>query len=62
MTLVEFAEKISPIPLTDWQKKFLSFYEQAEKEHKKIVCIMPRINGRKMIIDIIREYEKRMKN
>lgn len=58
MTLVEFAEKISPMPLTEWQKKFLTFYEQAKKEHKPIVLITPRINGRRMLMQIIEAYER----
>lgn len=39
MNLVEFAEKISPIPLTDYQKQFLAAYEQAQKEGKKLIVI-----------------------
>lgn len=58
MNLVEFAEKISPIPLTDWQKQFLSAYEQAQKEGKVIRCVLPRINGRRMLMQIIDEFEK----
>ena len=58
MTLVEFAEKISPMPLTEWQKKFFTFYEQAKKEHKPIVLITPRINGRRMLMQIIEAYER----
>ncbi len=58
MTLVEFAEKTSPIPLTDWQKKFLTFYEQAKKEYKTIVLVTPRISGRQMLIQIIDDFEK----
>lgn len=58
MNLVEFAEKISHIPLTDWQKQFLSAYEQAQKEGKVIRCVLPRINGRRMLMQIIDEFEK----
>jgi len=59
MTLVEFAEKTSPIPLSEWQKKFLTLYEQAKKENKQIVAVAaPRIGGRQMLKWIIREYEK----
>lgn len=57
MTLVEYAEKTSPIPLSEWQKKFLTFYEQAKKEHKQIVLVTPRISGRKMLMQIIEEFE-----
>ena len=58
MTLVEFAEKTSQIPLSEWQKQFLAFYEQAKKEHKPIVLATPRVNGRRMLMQIIEAYEK----
>ena len=58
MTLVEFAEKTSPIPLSEWQKKFLTLYEQAKKGNKPIMLVTPRISGRKMLIQIIQEFEK----
>lgn len=58
MDFAEFAEKISPIPLTDWQKQFLSAYEQALKEGKVIMCVPPRINGKRMLMQIIDEFEK----
>ncbi len=57
MTLVEFAEKVSPVPLTDWQKQFLAAYEQAQKENKHLVYVPPRINGRRMLMQIIDEFE-----
>ena len=58
MDFAEFAEKISQIPLTDWQKQFLSAYEQAKKENKKLVYAPPRINGKRMLMQIIDEFEK----
>lgn len=58
MDFAEFAEKISPIPLTEWQKQFLSSYEQAQKENKKLVYVPPRINGKRMLMQIIDEFEK----
>ena len=58
MTLIEFAEKISPIPLSEWQKQLLATYEQAKKEQKPIVLVTPRISGRRMLIQIIQEFEK----
>ena len=33
------------------------FYEQAKKEHKPIVLAIPRISGRRMLIQIIEEFE-----
>ena len=58
MDFAEFAEKTSPIPLTDWQKQFLSSYEQAQKENKQLVYVMPMINGRQMLMQIIDDFEK----
>ena len=58
MNLVEFAEKTSPVPLTDWQKQFLSAYEQAREERKVIRCVLPRINGRRILMPIIDEFKK----
>lgn len=58
MNLVEFAEKTSPIPLTDLQKKFLEAYEKARKEGKVIMCVLPRISGKRMLMQIIDELEK----
>ena len=62
MDFVEFAEKISPIPLTDWQKQFLLAYEQAQKENRLFICMPARINGRNMLARIIREFERRAEN
>ena len=59
MTLVEFAEKTSPMPLTEWQKQLLAAYEQAKKENKQIVAIItPRTSSRRTLTEIIREFKK----
>jgi hypothetical protein len=58
VTLVEYAEKVSPVPLADWQKQFLAAYEQAEKEGKRLIFIPPRTSSRRMLIQIIEEFEK----
>lgn len=58
MTFVEFAKKVLPVPLTDWQKQFLTTYEQAKKENKHLVYVPPRINGKQMMIQIIEELER----
>jgi len=57
MNLVEYAEKTSPIPLTEWQKWFLSVYEKAS-EKGEVVCVMPPRMGRRMIMQLIQEFEK----
>ena len=56
MTFVEFAEKISPVPLTDCQKQFLSDYEQAQKENKQIIVIPAMRSGKRMTYQIIDEW------
>ena len=56
MTLVEFAEKTSPIPLTDWQKQFLSAYEQAQKENKQLIVIPDMRSAKRMTYKIIDEW------
>lgn len=53
MNLVEYAEKTSPIPLSDWQKQLLEMYEQAQKESKQLLIIPGRNIGRKMVLQII---------
>lgn len=56
MTLLEYAEQVSPVPLSDWQKKFLEEYEQVEKENRCIVYYPPRIGEKKVISQIIDGY------
>ncbi len=56
MTLLEYAEKISPLPLMGLQKEFLQKYEEAKKNGKKLIFIHGRNIGRTMIIDIINKH------
>ena len=59
MNLVEFAEKISPIPLTDFQKHFLEMYEQAQKEDKELIVIPAMRSGKRMTYQIIDKWNNR---
>lgn len=59
MTLLEFAEKTSPVPLTAWQRELLTKYEQAVKEGKQLVCCFPPNNGRTMIKNMINQYQSK---
>lgn len=62
MNLVEFAENTSPIPLSDYQKKILKMYDEAQKEGKSLfVCYPPRA-GRGIIINIIKQFREQNKN
>ena len=56
MTLLEFAEKTSPLPLTTFQKEFVQKYEEAVKNDKVLICYFPPRNGRTVIKDIINQY------
>lgn len=57
MNLVEFTEKIYPVPLTKFQKDFIEKYEQARKENKQVLVTFSRMRGRRMIENTIREWE-----
>lgn len=57
MTLLEYAERISPTPLNDWQKKNLKAYEQAEKENRQLIVCFPARAGRGMLMEIIQMWE-----
>jgi hypothetical protein len=58
MTLLEFAEKTTPAPLTAWQVTFLTMYEQAVKDGKELICIPGRCIGRQMIKDIVNQMHE----
>lgn len=57
MTLVEYAREIYG-PLNSAQIQLLSAYEQAREEGKVIMCVLPRISGKRMLMQIIDEFEK----
>ena len=58
MNLTEFAERISPIPLTKFQKTFFAEYEKARADDKTVFVIFPRMQGRGMAYTIIKKWEK----
>lgn len=58
MSLLDFAECTSEIPLTNFQKNFLERFESARNNGEELIVNFPRMCGRKMILDIIRQYEK----
>ena len=57
MTLVEFAEKIAPFPLSEFQKQLIQKYEECEKENMSLYCILPRNVGRDFIYRLIEEWK-----
>lgn len=61
MTLLEYAEAVSPVPLSDWQKRLFEEYEQAEKQNQLLfVCFPPRAR-RSMTLKIIEKWKAERK-
>lgn len=58
MTLLEFAEKTSTVPLMDWQKEFFAKYQEAVERDKILICNPPRV-GRVLTMDLIKQYQER---
>lgn len=58
MTLVEYAEKIAPFPLSDFQKELIAEYEEAVNKNQELFLCFPRNNGRELIHRLIQEWEK----
>ena len=59
MTLVEYAEQIAPIPLSDFQKELIEEYEEAERKNQELFVSMPRNNVREFIYRLIQEWKMR---
>ena len=57
MSLVEFAEKIAPFPLSEFQKQLIREYEECEKRNLPLYYIPPRNVGRDFIYRLIEEWE-----
>ena len=61
MTLLEFAEKTSPVPLTAWEKDFLQKHDGGSQEEKAIGITYLYRTGKQQLLDIInRFYEAKM--
>jgi len=61
MTLLEYAKAVSPVPLSDWQKRLFEKYERAERENRQLfVCFPPRA-GRSMTMKIIEKWKAERK-
>lgn len=56
--LVSFEEKTSQIPLSNFQKDFLRKFEDARNNGKELFVIFPRVCGRSMILNIIKQFDK----
>lgn len=58
MSLVEFAEKIAPFQLSEFQKQLIREYEECEKRNLPLCYIPPRNAGRDFIYRLIKEWER----
>lgn len=58
MSLVEFAEKIAPFPLSEFQKQLIREYEECEKRNLHLCYIPPRNVGRDFIYRLIEEWKR----
>lgn len=58
MSLVEFAEKIAPFPLSEFQKQLIREYEECEKRNLPLCYIPQRNAGRDFIYRLIKEWER----
>lgn len=58
MSLVEFAEKIAPFPLSEFQKQLIQEYEECEKKNMSLHCIPPRNVGKNFVIQLIDEWKR----
>ena len=59
MSLVEYAEKIAPFPLSDFQKELFEKYEQCLKQDESLYVIPPRNVGREFTLRVIEEWKRR---
>lgn len=59
MSLVEYAERIAPFPLSDFQKELIAEYEEVEKKNLQQFISHPRNVGREFIYKVIQEWKYR---
>ena len=59
MSLVEYAERIAPFPLSDFQKELIAKYEEAEKKNLQLFVSYPRNVGREFVYKVIQEWKMR---
>lgn len=58
MSLVEFAEKIAPFPLSEFQKQLINEYEEFLKKNDELYCVQPSYIGRNFILRMIEEWKR----
>ena len=58
MSFVEFAERIAPFPLANWQKELLRKYEECTKSGEVVLMQTSRNHGKQFIMQVIDEWGK----
>lgn len=58
MSLVEFAEKIAPFTLSEFQKQLINEYEEFLKKNDELYCVQQRYIGRNFILRMIEEWKR----
>lgn len=58
MSLVEFAEKIAPFPLSEFQKQLINEYEECLKKNDELDCVQSSYIGRNFILRMIEEWKR----
>lgn len=58
MSLVEFAEKIAPFPLSEFQKQLINEYEECLKENEELYWVQSSYIGRNFILRMIEEWKR----
>ncbi|WP_347995431.1 Com family DNA-binding transcriptional regulator [uncultured Eubacterium sp.] len=61
MSLVEFAEKISPFPLSEYQKELLRKYEECEKDGKELFIGGGFRSDKAFILKLVAEWKQQNK-
>ena len=57
MTIIDFAERVSPIPLNKFQIELLRMYDEAEKQGMSLHVIPPRC-GKGIVKRIVDEWNE----
>ena len=61
MSLVEFAEEISPFPLSEYQKELLRKYEECEKDGKELFIGGGFRSNKAFILKLVAEWKQQNK-
>lgn len=59
ISLVEFAEKVSPVPLNYWQREFFEMYEESRRKGIEPFVTPPRCR-KSMTLEILDAWNKKL--